>query len=1150
MTTNKEVFQTDPTSRKLLNEGVSSNNLDSSDSKQLDTLRYELETFVCEGQYHQGIERILTSFLTSFGRGDTPGTWVSGFFGSGKSHMVKILRFLWEDFKFPDGASARGLANLPEDITAHLKELDNLGKRHGKALSAGGTLKSGNESVRMTMLGIIFKSLDLPERYPLARFLLDLRDDGTLEAFKAEVSKANKNLDDEIKKLYVSPVIAKAYQAVNPDLPSSPADVMSLLRETYPNPEKTAGITIDEMLTAIKRALGDGKEISPSLIVLDEIQQYIADDPDTASEVQEVIEACQKNLGGRMLVVGTGQSALNDTPNLQKLLGRFTTRIQLSETDVTKVIRKVILAKREDKKPELKQLIEKNEGEIKRQLSGTKLETIHEDDADYSPDYPILPVRKRFWERVLRSFDQTGTASQLRNQLSVAHQATVHTAEKPLGHVVSADFIYPAIKPDLLSSGVMQREYADMIDRLDDGTELGSLKSRICSLVFLINRLPRESALDIGVRAIPDHLADLMVEDVSGADGDLRAKIPGILDDMHEKGELTKIDGEFRLLSRAAADWDTDVRQRTNRISGDNALIGGERTMLIKGELEKQLGSIRTQQGSAKVSRTYEIFIGSERPDYSSGIPVWCRDCWSETEKSLISEIQSASKDSPFVHVIVPKNSAEDLKRYIAVLKATEETLASKGNPTESEGMEARQAVESRNQDAKNRLDGLVRDIVSKARVFLDGGEELTFSGLQESVQEGGKRALARLYPRFNEADHASWGTVSNKVKQGDANALATVGHTGDPETHPVAKEILSFIGAGKKGGDIRKTLEALPYGWPRDAIDACLILLTLTEHLKASDREGRAAAPNSLTQQTLTVTTFKPESVILTAKEKMAIRGLFQKAGVKYKTNEEAMSAPEFVRVVKELAANSGGDAPAPQAPDAAHLKDLEGFSGNEQLKEIFDKKDRLEKEIEDWKNSQDAVAKLLPAWQTLTHLLPFASGLEGYGDWSTRHQAILSNRSLLEEPNPVPSLTKEISDALRTALNEKEQTAQSSFDSGIKNLQSDDNWKALSGDEGDAILSAKSLKKPKLGEVEDATAVLDRLRERDLPGWDTLTAAQSARFGEALAEAVKKQTPEAKPYKLKRRAISSDADLQTWLDETGNAVREQLKQGPVILD
>ena len=115
---------------------------------------------------------------------------------------------------------------------------------------------------------------------------------------------------------------------------------------------------------------------------------------------------------------------------------------------------------------------------------------------------------------------------------------------------------------------------------------------------------------------------------------------------------------------------------------------------------------------------------------------------------------------------------------------------------------------------------------------------------------------------------------------------------------------------------------------------------------------------------------------------------------------------------------------------------------------------------------------------------------------------------------------------------------------------MEADENWKALKGDEADAILSAKSLKKPNLGEVGDASAVLDRLREGDLSAWDTLTAAQSARFSEALAEAVKKKIPEAKTYKLKRGSISTDAELQTWLDETGQEVREQLKQGPVILD
>ena len=71
------------------------------------TLRFELEHFVCAGQYRAGLVRILESYLGNQGRPEQPAAWISGFFGSGKSHLAKVLRFLWTDYTFPeDGAAA------------------------------------------------------------------------------------------------------------------------------------------------------------------------------------------------------------------------------------------------------------------------------------------------------------------------------------------------------------------------------------------------------------------------------------------------------------------------------------------------------------------------------------------------------------------------------------------------------------------------------------------------------------------------------------------------------------------------------------------------------------------------------------------------------------------------------------------------------------------------------------------------------------------------------------------------------------------------------------------------------------------------------------------------------------------------------------
>ena len=99
---NRELFQRDPVVSKLLNDGVAAVSEAASD-KELETLRYELEHFVCEGQYENGFTRILESYLGHVSSTTQPAAWVSGFYGSGKSHLLKMFRHLWVNTAFSDG---------------------------------------------------------------------------------------------------------------------------------------------------------------------------------------------------------------------------------------------------------------------------------------------------------------------------------------------------------------------------------------------------------------------------------------------------------------------------------------------------------------------------------------------------------------------------------------------------------------------------------------------------------------------------------------------------------------------------------------------------------------------------------------------------------------------------------------------------------------------------------------------------------------------------------------------------------------------------------------------------------------------------------------------------------------------------------------
>jgi len=1144
---NRDLFQRDPAVSKLLNDGVAAVREATTD-KEVETLRYELEHFVCEGQYKDGLIRILESYLGNVSSATQPAAWVSGFYGSGKSHLLKMFRHLWVDTPFADGATARGLAQLPQEVQDLLRELDTLGKRSGGLHAASGTLPSGGgESVRLAVLGIVLRSKGLPEALPQAGFCMWLQKNGIFAQVKTAVEAAGRDFFGELHDLYVSPILAKAVLNADRDFASDLKQARAALRSQFPLVDD---ISTNEFIRLVREVLSVDRQIPCTVIVLDEIQLFIGQDPDRSKAVQDLAEALCKSLDSRVLLIGAGQTALaGNVPLLQRLTGRFTIPVELYDSDAETVTRRVVLAKKADKRKVIEDTLETHTGEIDRQLAGTRIAARANDRSIIVDDYPLLPVRRRFWEHVLRAVDVPGTASQLRTQLKIVHEAVRQTAEEDLGTVVPADFIYEQISPDLRKTGSLLREIDETIRNLDDDTPDGRLAQRLCGLVFLIRKLPREAVADIGVRATPEMLADLLVGDLSNDGTQLRKDIPRILNKLVEGGTLIKLDEEYSLQTRESSEWDREFRNRQTRLISDLTSLASKRGSLISAECGEALKAVRLTQGKCKEPRKLLVHFGSEAPPPGgTDIPVWVRDGWGEKEGTVVSDARAVGSDSAIIYVHIPKTSADDLQKAIVEYEAAKSTLEFKGPPTTPEGHEARDAMATRMAAAETTRNQIIHDVIDRAKVFQGGGGERYELNLMAKVEAAAEASLDRLFPSFKDADDNRWSSVINRAKNGDEAALSALDWTDSPEKHPICAAMLSEIGSGKRGKEVRDAFGASPYGWPRDAVDAALITLHTTGHLRATHK-GIVLSQGQLDQAKVSVTDFRTETATLNAREKMRLRKLFHEADVDCKPNEETAKAPEFLAHLADLADLAGGEPPMPARPATAHLDTLRGFGGAEQLAEILKQHDTLAQQAKDWGELADLAAKRKPAWDTLCTLLKHAAAIPEADELGKQEEAVRTERRLLDASDPVPDIRKAAVDALRTAVTAAHGEYERTYNEQMATLTASENWKKLKEAQQKQLLAAEGLADVAALSVGSEADLIRTLEQTPLPAWRTRTDALTQQFARAAIAAAKLLEPKTQHVHLASGTLKSEQEVKAWLAGTEKDLLAKLKNGPVVI-
>jgi hypothetical protein len=1149
----RDTLLRDPAKEGLVNNGQARITNELADSRVLAELRGELSTFVCEGQYSEGIIKILSSYLANRSQTNQKAAWVSGFFGSGKSHLLKMLGHLWVDTEFPDGATARSLVpELPEEVRDLLRELDVAGKRSGGLLAAAGTLPAGTtENVRLSVLSILLRACGLPTQYPQAQFHLWLEERGLLPKVKGDVEAAGKKWAQELNNLYVSPLIAKALRAADPDFATSDAGAKELLKAQFPL--RTSDLTNEEFLAMLKRVIrraGKDGQLPCTLLILDETQQYIGDSETRSVIITDIAEAVCKQLDSQVMLVAAGQSALTGVTLLHKLLDRFTIRIQLSDTDVETVTRKVLLRKRETAKNSITELLDTHAGEISRQLQGTGIGERQEDKAVIVEDYPLLPVRRRFWEHCFRQVDTAGTQSQLRSQLRIIHDCLAKLSCEPLGRLIPGDDLYDALAPEMVTTGALPREINERIIALGrTGKPADRLKQRICGLVFLIGQLPRESGADTGVRATKEHIADLIVNDLAADNGKLRSDVGRLLDGLAEEGVLMRVGEEFRIQTEEGRNWDDEFRRREVKLKSDTAFFDERRDQYLAADVAQIVSKIKLVQGAAKVPRTLAMHRTAEPPaSDGESIPIWLRDGFAISENEVLNAARAAGTSSPVLFVFIARKSRDELLNAIATEQAAEQTLNAKGVPSTPEGQLARQSMESRYQLAKHQREMLVAEIVSGAKVFQGGGHELLQLTLDEKLRAGAEASLARLFPRFKEADFSSsaWEASLKRARDGADQPFSPLGYQGPIEQHSVSKQVLTTIGSGKTGAEVRKELERAPYGWPRDAVDAALIALHRNQHITAM-LNGVVVAPGQLDQNKISKSEFRVETITLSVQDRLALAGLYKEVGIQSKPGEVDAKAPEFFAAVKRLAEGAGGDPPLPARPNVTDVEDIEKLVGNDRLANLRAKGDDLKAQIAQWKKTRDLIGKRLPAWQTLERLAGHAGNLGEAKSWLDQREAVLSNRRLLAEPDPVAPVLKALADLLRQALNATHSAHESAYKGAMATLAADAAWTKLSEADQARILKDAGLEPPAKPDLSSDQALLSALDAKNLAARRTEAEAVPARVEKTRRQAAQLIEPKIQFVSLDRRVLKTEADVDAWLGSQRTRLIEAVKSGPV---
>jgi hypothetical protein len=230
--------------------------------------------------------------------------------------------------------------------------------------------------------------------------------------------------------------------------------------------------------------------------------------------------------------------------------------------------------------------------------------------------------------------------------------------------------------------------------------------------------------------------------------------------------------------------------------------------------------------------------------------------------------------------------------------------------------------------------------------------------------------------------------------------------------------------------------------------------------------------------------------------------------------------------------------------------VEELRQRSGNDLVLAVFEQREELARRYVEWKAAAARATARLPHWRRFEQLLTHAEELPVHAGSAAQAQAIRNGRSLLAEPDPVPPLAREVTDALRLAIREACDCYLEEHRARLDALEADATWKQLSEEDQKAIRlqeGMQPLASPALGTEQEVLAALEAT---PLTAWRSRTDALAEQSHRALLAAARRLEPEAVRVKLPPANLATVAQVDEYLDGVRAMILEYVAAGrPVVV-